>query len=115
LFIGANQISVHNAGNIANNGTDGEGDTNPASCATNSTTDCYDYSGPGGGGSGGSLLLKSGSTSLGTSLVTANGGLGGIATPQGMAYSGGNGGDGRIAVHSDATLSGTTMPTATID
>jgi len=115
LFIGANQITVHNNASISANGTDGQGDTNPASCATNSTTDCYDYSGPGGGGSGGSVLLKAGAATLGTSIVTASGGLGGIATPQGAAYDAGNGGDGRVAVHSDTTLSGTTAPTATVD
>ena len=34
-------------------------------CKVNSTTSCYDFSGPGGGGSGGSLYIRGKSVNVG--------------------------------------------------
>jgi hypothetical protein len=67
---------------------------------------CWDYSGPGGAGSGGSILLDAVSASLGSALVDASGGLGGLGEPAG---DGGDGGDGRIAVRA-VTVTGNTLP-----
>lgn len=81
----------------------------PPPVAAASITSCWDYSGPGGAGSGGSILLDASQAALGAELVAANGGLGGLGI---QAGDGGDGGDGRIAVHS-TTLTGITLPVAT--
>lgn len=60
----------------------------------------------GGCGAGGSILLKANTATLGTNLVTANGG---INTTNGNP--GGNGGAGRIAIDYATSYTGTTTPT----
>ena len=92
-------------------GLDGEGDVTAECDNGGSVTSCWDFSGPGGGGSGGSILLDAGDSSLGSELVEASGGLGGIGQDSGDA---GDGASGRIAVHA-LTLTGTTSPSATLD
>lgn len=96
-------------GTLMSVGGDGEGDSETSCDNGGSTTVCWDYSGPGGAGSGGSVLLDAATASLGTNLVDASGGLGGLGDPAG---DGGDGGDGRIAVHA-VTLTGATLPAAT--
>jgi hypothetical protein len=98
-------------GTLVSGGTDGEGDL-VAGCDNGaSTTSCWDYSGPGGAGSGGSVLLDASESSLGAELVSASGGLGGLGNPSG---DGGDGANGRIAVHA-LTLTGSTLPAATVN
>jgi hypothetical protein len=89
-------------------GSNGEGDSETSCDNGASITVCWDYSGPGGAGSGGSILLDTLTASLGTELVDASGGLGGLGYPAG---DGGDGGDGRVAVHA-VNLTGTTLPVA---
>ncbi|MFA6049053.1 MAG: helicase HerA-like domain-containing protein [Candidatus Micrarchaeia archaeon] len=61
--------------------------------------------GTGGGGAGGSILLKGKDVSLGSSIVNASGGLGPTII--------GDGGQGRIAFSPYTSSSGTTTPSAT--
>lgn len=67
-----------------------------------------DQAGSGAGG-GGSILIKCQSATLGTNIVTANGGIGG--TGSGLSGSGGNGGVGRIHIDYYSSYTGTTTPT----
>lgn len=60
-----------------------------------------------GGGAGGSILLKGQIITLGSGLVTANGGSG----SSGSNATGGNGGAGRIHADYGISISGTTSPT----
>jgi hypothetical protein len=64
-----------------------------------------------GGGSGGSILLVGHTANIGSGLMTAIGGSGGIALPGG--YNGGNGGFGRVRIKY-STISGTTNPSASL-
>jgi hypothetical protein len=96
-------------GTLLSAGTDGEGDLATGCTNGASTTSCWDYSGPGGAGAGGSILLDANEATLGTELVAASGGFGGLGEASG---DGGDGAEGRIAVHA-ATLTGTTLPVAT--
>ena len=81
-----------------------------AFCFGGSTTDCWDYSGPGGGGSGGSLYLSADQLTLGTALVNAVAGAAGL----GGASNGGAGGVGRIAVRYATGVTGTSTPAADV-
>ncbi|KAK3105850.1 hypothetical protein FSP39_007118 [Pinctada imbricata] len=65
------------------------------SCSGNSTSACWDSSGPGGGGSGGSLFISGKVVNVGQRSLLAMGGSGGYGTLQGC---GGDGGMGRIRV-----------------
>ncbi|MDZ7379745.1 MAG: DUF2341 domain-containing protein, partial [candidate division KSB1 bacterium] len=65
--------------------------------------------GRGGGGSGGSILIRANTAVLGSSLVTANGGVGGAASAPGAG--GGSGGVGRIRIEA-GSVTGTTSPVA---
>jgi len=62
----------------------------------------------GGGGAGGSCLLKCETATLGTTLITAAGGVGGTKSG---GRSGGNGGVGRIHMDYSVSYTGTTSPT----
>jgi len=64
---------------------------------------------PGGGGAGGSVLLKGKTIILGTALITATGGTGGYYPGQGRH--GGNGSVGRIHADYSTSITGTTTPT----
>jgi len=64
-----------------------------------------------GGGAGGSILIKSQSATLGTSLLKANGGSGGAARDPNFQPAGGGGGNGRIHLDYYTSYSGTTSPT----
>ena len=110
VVVMARQLSV--AGELLAAGGSGEGDLDPENCNGGSITDCWDFSGPGGGGSGGSVLLGVDQATLGTELVKAAGGLGGVGSAAG---NGGDGSPGRIALHAQGTLEGTTLPAATVN
>ena len=69
----------------------------------------YNTSGGAGGGAGGGVLLYGNNLTLGTALVTANGGT---STSGGSGGHGGNGGGGRISVRYKTTGTGTTSPAA---
>ncbi|MCA3013255.1 MAG: hypothetical protein INH41_12745, partial [Myxococcaceae bacterium] len=88
---------VELAGTVDVRGTDGEGDPPGTNCRspspTNSTTSCWDNSGPGGGGAGGSFF-SSASWFVGLGSVRAGGGLGGDGTAT-LAGVGGRGSYGR--------------------
>lgn len=56
----------------------------------------------GGGGAGGSILVVCETASLGSSLIVATGGTGGLGA--------GNGAAGRISVHHSGTITGTSNP-----
>jgi hypothetical protein len=109
IVIATQQLNV--TGSVIAAGAAGQGDPTP-SCNGGSRTSCWDYSGPGGAGSGGSILFNAVQAALGADLVTARGGLGGRGNPSGF---GGNGGAGRIALRSPSTLTGTTVPLASTD
>jgi hypothetical protein len=68
--------------------------------------------GAGGGGAGGSILLRAVEANIGTNLLTALGGAGG-ATP-GPQEDGGNGGNGRIRVEACKITGSTTQGEATM-
>jgi hypothetical protein len=110
VVILANQLNV--TGGVLAAGANGEGDDPFLGCQNGgSITGCWDYSGPGGGGSGGSILFSASMASLGSNRVTAGAGLGGNGV-DGAAGDGGLGGVGRIAVQYVSSLSGTTLPAA---
>ncbi len=75
-------------------GTEGEGDTPGRNCIGPSPTDCWDFSGPGGGGAGGTFYL-SGIFASGASTVVYNGGSGGDGSVVGAGI-GGRGSIGRV-------------------
>jgi hypothetical protein len=84
LILAADKVT----GSLTVAGTDGYGDA--AECTvlpSSSTTDCWDDSGPGGGGAGGSILVQSAGFSGVTNIV---GGAGG----NGVDLTAGNGGAG---------------------
>ncbi|KAH3704407.1 hypothetical protein DPMN_079463, partial [Dreissena polymorpha] len=70
--------------------------TSPVRCLGNSTTACWDMSGPGGGGSGGTIYLSAKLVNVGFQKLWAMGGSGGT----GGGSCGGDGGLGRIRVDS---------------
>jgi large repetitive protein len=85
--------SVSGVGSIESRGLDGVGDVPELECeAGGSTTSCYDHSGPGGGGAGGSIRLSvEHQTNV---LLDVSGGLGG----NGFDTASGNGGPGAPGV-----------------
>jgi hypothetical protein len=107
VILGAN-LTV--TGSVSARGAAGQGDTT-SGCFGSSTTTCWDFSGPGGGGAGGSIYLLGDQVDVGTSLVTAAGGVGGL----GGESNGGNGGDGRISVHYATSIAGSTTPAADVE
>ena len=76
-----------------------------ATCNANLPWICWPWSGPGGGGAGGSIYLRAPTVDIGVGQVTAVGGQGGY----GAVGCGGDGGAGRIRIDSDV-LQGTTQP-----
>ncbi|WAR04480.1 MEG11-like protein [Mya arenaria] len=69
----------------------------PVNCRGNSTTSCWDMSGPGGGGSGGTIFLSAKLVNVGYQKLWAMGGEGGAG---GSHCCGGAGGRGRIRIDS---------------
>lgn len=65
----------------------------------------------GGGGAGGSTIVKTQTITMGTSLVTASAGSGGVQTGPDYNHAGGAGGVGRIHIDYLTSVSGTTTPT----
>ena len=76
-----------------------------SNCYGLSTTNCWDWSGPGGGGAGGSIFLRGLVVDIGIIPVTATPGRGGY----GSTGCGGDGGMGRIRIDSHI-LNGNTNP-----
>jgi hypothetical protein len=107
LVLKAGSITV--TGSVSSRGAAGQGDATQG-CFGSSTTTCWDYSGAGGGGSGGSLYLSGTTVSVGTSLVTTTGGAAGL----GGSTNGGAGGVGRIAIRYTTSVTGTTSPAADV-
>jgi hypothetical protein len=107
LVIKAGSITV--TGLLASRGLAGQGNTTPT-CNGASTVDCWDYSGPGGGGAGGAVFLSAGQLTVGISLVTAVAGVGGV----GGTTTGGAGGAGRIALRYITAITGTSSPAANV-
>lgn len=70
---------VTGSGSIAVRGTDGEGDAPGVECNGASSSSCWDHSGPGGGGAGGTLRIEASS----------------VAPTLGFDFQGGSGGNGR--------------------
>lgn len=102
-------LSITVTGKLSTRGAEGQGDLQ-AGCFGGSITDCWDYSGAGGGGSGGSLYVVGHQLELGDSLVDASAGAAGL----GGSTNGGVGGMGRIAVRYKTTLTGTSSPPADV-
>jgi hypothetical protein len=107
LVIKASSITV--TGNLSSRGTAGQGDAT-AGCSGSSTTNCWDFSGPGGGGAGGSIYLSGDQLAVGTSLTTAVAGGGGL----GGESNGGTGGVGRIALRYVTSIAGASTPAADV-
>jgi hypothetical protein len=84
--------SIRGSGSIRADGADGTGDPAGLECQGPSTTSCYDHSGPGGAGAGGSIRL--GVPVLQGVSLSAAGGVGG----NGVDSATGNGGDGSNGV-----------------
>lgn len=85
--------SLSGGGSIRTSGLDGVGDPVGVECEVGySTTECFDHSGPGGGGAGGLLRLTI--PQRGNVTLLVDGGLGG----NGMDTATGNGGDGAPGV-----------------
>ena len=110
FFLYANTLTI--TGSVTANGNAG----------TNGTGE----SGGGGGGGGGCILLKSGTATLGSTLINATGGSGGTGGTggdgggggagsavgsSGSAVNGGAGGTGRIHLDYATSFTGTTNPT----
>lgn len=94
---GGGIVWVRAVGNVSGtfvaSGTPGDGDALGTRCVGASTTDCYDFSGPGGGGAGGAILVSGGAFN---GTATADGGpaKGGYNPP--AAGNSGAGGAGRV-------------------
>ncbi len=87
--------SITGTGSITAHGAPGVGDPEGVECLGYSATACYDHSGPGGGGSGGSVRLSAGRIDVLTTL--ALGGPGGNGNDN-IAGNGGDGGDGLVLI-----------------
>lgn len=92
LWLNAPKISGD--GIVSAEGAQGVGDPEGVECLGGSTTDCYDHTGPGGGGAGGSIVLESESLQLGS--ISVRGGDGGNGNDE-VAGNGGNGAEGVVA------------------
>ncbi len=100
-------MSIRVTGKLSARGAAGQGDVE-AGCFGGSTEECWDYSGPGGGGAGGSLYLFGNHLTLGDELVDASGGAAGL----GGSTNAGIGGVGRIAARYTTAIAGTSTPAA---
>lgn len=85
--------SISGKGSISAEGGAGIGDPPGVECLGGSVTECYDHSGPGGGGAGGSVKLTAPLIDIGT--PSAAGGLGGNGNDT-VAGNGGDGGSGLV-------------------
>jgi hypothetical protein len=94
-FVGVSVSTLAGGGLIEADGSPGEGDISSV-CNATSTTSCWDFSGPGGGGAGGSVYLYRLSDNFngGAFADGADGGDGEDAT----AGDGGNGGSGYVVL-----------------
>jgi hypothetical protein len=88
-------------GSVNASGNTGEGDLVGVECNSSSTTLCWDYSGPGGGGSGGTIAVSA-SNLTGVGNLVYTGGLGGNGYDS-ASRDGGKGSSGRL-------VSGLTLP-----
>jgi cysteine-rich repeat protein len=88
VMIVADAIFVGSTGSLRADGTVGQGDAAPG-CMGDSTLNCWDFAGAGGGGAGGSLLLM-GRVLVSSGPISALGGAGG------QGGLGGNGGNGAM-------------------
>jgi hypothetical protein len=87
VIVYAARVIVNGA--LESRGGVGEGDSFSGCTGGGSTVDCWDYSGPGGGGSGGSVFVMAPSyTGIAPNV---DGGLGGLGGPAGNAGNGGLG------------------------
>lgn len=87
--------SITGAGSITARGAVGVGDPLGVECLGGSVVDCYDHSGPGGGGAGGSVRLSANRIDVLTTL--SSGGRGGNGNDA-VAGNGGDGGDGLVLI-----------------
>ncbi len=87
--------SITGQGSISSRGAAGVGDPVGVECDGGSTVDCYDHTGPGGGGAGGSVRLSAARIDLRS--YSAPGGRGGNGNDT-MAGNGGDGGEGRVLI-----------------
>ncbi|XP_065838937.1 uncharacterized protein [Oscarella lobularis] len=98
-------------GTVRADGYPGEGDNakscSASRCSSPSPKRCWDLSGPGGGGAGGSVYLRAPKIDIGVERVTAVGGRGGYGT----TGCGGDGGAGRVRIDSDV-LYGNSKPSS---
>jgi hypothetical protein len=78
-------------GTLSAMGLPGQGDTSGNECSGSSTTDCWDASGPGGGGAGGTVIMRSPTVSVGTLRVTGGPGGNGLNAQTGDGGRGSNG------------------------
>jgi EGF domain len=95
---GGGIVFIHAAGAVTGSirsiGGNGEGDPPGVECFGTSVVDCWDYSGPGGGGAGGSILVNAQSFA-GTASVSGGSGGNGYNW---LAGDGGSGGSGRVKI-----------------
>jgi hypothetical protein len=75
----------------------------------NGNNNSGEFGGGGAGGAGGSILVKGDNVTLGSSLLTATGGIGGEGFS--TTHTGGTGSTGRIHADYGTAISGTTNPT----
>ena len=87
--------AVRGAGTISADGAPGVGDPPGVECLGGSTADCYDHSGPGGGGAGGSVRISAHDIDVGS--ISAEGGPGGNGNDT-VAGNGGDGANGLVAL-----------------
>jgi hypothetical protein len=100
---GGGIILIYAQSMVVNGSIVSNGDAGQSVCCTSAKA--------GGGGAGGSILLKGNSLTLGTNIVTASGGSGGIGGNPTDGANGGAGGVGRIRIEY-CDFSGTTNPSA---
>lgn len=77
-------------GSLVSRGTAGEGDLDGVDCGSGDTNQCWDYSGPGGGGAGGSIVVVA-PTFTGTSDVAGGAAGHGWSSTFQLAGAGGSG------------------------
>jgi hypothetical protein len=111
IFVAARELFVY--GRIDASGGAGQGDT--TECLDGTATDrCWDFSGPGGGGAGGTIRIEADAFSFDAGDIRALGGAGGGGSDN-LATDGGHGGVGRIVIDSHgATLPAMCTPPATV-
>jgi hypothetical protein len=110
IFLFARELYVYGA--IDASGAPGQGDASECLDGLGATS-CWDYSGPGGGGAGGSIRLEAETFDFGAGDIRALGGAGGGGSDS-YATDGGHGGAGRIVIDSHgAELPAACTPEAT--